>query len=97
VGSSGAKRRSPKGSARRRDASLRGVGDSPPVMWPEEGSGFEADPFSPAGTAERRWLLIRNAGNIARNRSAMWILAGAIGFVAIVVLVGVAISAMTGN
>jgi hypothetical protein len=24
-------------------------------MWPEEGSGFEADPFSPAGMSQQIW------------------------------------------
>jgi uncharacterized membrane protein len=28
-------------------------------MWPAEGSGFEADPYSPAGTAQRYWWLIQ--------------------------------------
>ena len=26
-------------------------------MWPDANSGFEADPFSPAGTAERFWAV----------------------------------------
>jgi hypothetical protein len=28
---------------------------TPPVMWPDEGSGFEADPFSPAGMSQQVW------------------------------------------
>jgi hypothetical protein len=24
-------------------------------MWPDEGSGFEADPFSPAGMSQQIW------------------------------------------
>jgi hypothetical protein len=28
---------------------------TPPIMWPEQGSGFEADPFSPAGLAQQIW------------------------------------------
>ena len=28
---------------------------TPPVMWPEPGSGFEADPFSPAGMSQQIW------------------------------------------
>jgi hypothetical protein len=28
---------------------------TPPVMWPDEGSGFEADPFSPAGLSQQIW------------------------------------------
>jgi hypothetical protein len=31
----------------------------PNIMWPEAGSAFEADPFSPAGTAQRQWWLVR--------------------------------------
>jgi hypothetical protein len=38
------------------------VGDSvdepPPVMWPAADSGFEADPFSPAGRAQAMWRLL---------------------------------------
>ena len=30
----------------------------PNIMWPEAGSGFEADPYSPAGTAQRGWWMI---------------------------------------
>ena len=28
---------------------------TPPVMWPDAGSGFEADPFSPAGMSQQVW------------------------------------------
>src|SRR5665213_3080558 len=31
----------------------------PPVTWPSTGSGFEADPFSPAGTVQREGLLFQ--------------------------------------
>lgn len=34
----------------------------PPIMWPGAGSGFEADPMSPAGTAERMWQLTGRVG-----------------------------------
>jgi hypothetical protein len=34
----------------------------PNIMWPAPGSGFEADPFSPAGTAQREWWLIGRMG-----------------------------------
>ena len=30
----------------------------PNIMWPASGSGFQADPFSPAGSAQRGWWLI---------------------------------------
>jgi hypothetical protein len=31
--------------------------DEPPVMWPSASSGFEADPFSPAGQMQGVWRL----------------------------------------
>jgi hypothetical protein len=31
-------------------------------MWPGQGSGFDADPFSPAGTAQREWMLTQRLG-----------------------------------
>jgi hypothetical protein len=37
---------------------------TPPVMWPDEGSGFEADPFSPAGMSQQVW---RATGYRARS------------------------------
>ena len=38
------------------DVAPHAVADAtPPVMWPEEGSGFEADPFSPAGMSQQVW------------------------------------------
>ncbi len=43
-------------------------------MWPAKDSGFEADPFSPAGSAQREWWLINAArrGGTRRQR-ALWI------------------------
>ena len=38
-------------------------------MWPDAGSGFEADPFSPAGTAARMWSLTAAPGG--RGRQAL--------------------------
>ena len=40
----------------------------PNIMWPEKGSGFEANQYSPAGTSQREWWLIRAAGS--GNRKA---------------------------
>jgi hypothetical protein len=37
------------------NASHAVVPSTPPVMWPDEGSGFEADPFSPAGMSQQIW------------------------------------------
>jgi hypothetical protein len=46
--------------------------DGPPVMWPGAGSGFEADPFSPAGTAEREWAFARGLGRRRGGRVVVW-------------------------
>jgi hypothetical protein len=43
---------------------------TPPVMWPETGSGFEADPFSPAGMSQQIW---RATGRRPRSRTGLWI------------------------
>ena len=43
---------------------------TPPVMWPESGSGFEADPFSPAGMSQQIW---RATGRRPRSRTGLWI------------------------
>ena len=48
----------------------------PPIMWPGSGSGFEADPFSPAGTAERDWLITQRLGRSRIGRLAVWIILG---------------------
>ena len=44
---------------------------TPPVMWPDEGSGFEADPFSPAGMSQQIWTATRRR---PRSRAGMWTL-----------------------
>jgi hypothetical protein len=43
---------------------------TPPVMWPEEGSGFEADPLSPAGMSQQIW---RATSRRPRSRVGLWI------------------------
>jgi hypothetical protein len=43
---------------------------TPPVMWPDEGSGFEADPFSPAGMSQQIWTA---TGRRPRSRTGLWI------------------------
>ena len=43
---------------------------TPPVMWPESGSGFEADPFSPAGMSKQIWTA---TGRRPRTRTGMWL------------------------
>ena len=53
---------------RRRD--VASVGDpTPPVMWPDEGSGFDADPFSPAGMSQQIWTA---TGRRPRSRVGLW-------------------------
>lgn len=42
---------------------------TPPVMWPESGSGFEADPFSPAGMSQQLW---HATGRRPRSRLGLW-------------------------
>jgi hypothetical protein len=42
---------------------------TPPVMWPEAGSGFEADPLSPAGMSQQIW---RATGRRPRSRTGTW-------------------------
>ena len=44
---------------------------TPPVMWPEPGSGFEADPFSPAGMSQQIWRA--TTGRRPRSRTGLWI------------------------
>jgi hypothetical protein len=39
-------------------------------MWPEEGSGFDADPFSPAGMSQQIWTVTRRR---PRSRTGQWI------------------------
>ena len=76
MGSRGARRRRgrPRAEAtERRSSELR---DSPPpVMWPEAGSGFEADPFSPAGFAQQQWIVMSHAGGGRFTRIMMAIVA----------------------
>ena len=47
-------------------------GAGPPVMWPGAGSGFEADPFTPAGTAEREWAFAQGLGRRRGGRILVW-------------------------
>jgi len=46
----------------------------PPIMWPSSGSGFEADPLSPAGTAQREWAMSQRLGRSRFGRLAVWII-----------------------
>lgn len=46
------------------------------MMWPETGSGFEAEACSPAGTAQREWALIQLLGRSRVGRLAVWAILG---------------------
>lgn len=48
-----------------------GKNDTPPVMWPEPGSGFEANQYSPAGGAQRGWRVVRAANDASGARSLL--------------------------
>jgi hypothetical protein len=39
-------------------------------MWPDAGSGFEANPFSPAGMSQQIWIA---TGKRPRSRAGVWI------------------------
>jgi hypothetical protein len=43
----------------------------PPVMWPDAGSGFEADSLSPAGLSQQIWIA---TGRRPRSRTGRWVL-----------------------
>jgi len=45
-------------------------------MWPTTGSGFEADPLSPAGTAQQSRLITQRLGRSRIGRLAVWIILG---------------------
>lgn len=53
-------------------------------MWSDPVSGFEANQYSPAGTAERQWLLIQRLGRTRRGRRVV---------TAVVVLLGLIVVA----
>lgn len=94
VGSKGIKRRKPY----RRLPSVRGDSaisdsDQPPIMWPSPGSGFEADPFSAAGTSQREWFLIRRLGQSLAGKVVTWVVLAAV----VIPLVWVAVSSVLGH
>jgi hypothetical protein len=43
-------------------------------MWPGQGSGFDADPFSPAGTAQREWMLTQRLGRSPLGKLVVWLI-----------------------
>jgi len=52
-------------------------------MWPEAGSGFEADPSSPAGQlqGEARFLQGVSSDGSRIRRAALWVAFGVVGIV----------------
>jgi hypothetical protein len=76
VGSGGIRRRKPAHHLPKvRDRDLPNEFDlTPPMMWPDKGSGFEASPFSPAGRAQRMWWMMQGArrGRTPRRRAMGW-------------------------
>ncbi len=67
--------------------------DAPPVMWPGAGSGFEADPFSPAGQAQAMWRFwdgIRSKRDLPKSgalRLLSWLLTILVGIPVVVATV----------
>jgi hypothetical protein len=56
-------------------------------MWPESGSGFEADPFSPAGMAQGEWGFIQHRGRSRYGRLVVWLALGLVAMMAVTPLV----------
>jgi hypothetical protein len=78
MGSKGIRRRKPARhlpKVRARDLPTENDVIPPNIMWPDKGSGFEANPFSPAGSAQRQWWAINAArrGGSRRVRSMGWL------------------------
>jgi hypothetical protein len=94
MGSEGIKRRKPKQPLPRLKGSRFAEPSEPPIMWPEAGSGFEADPFSPAGQAQMRWNLFdtlhRRSVHRSRAQQAMrWLIWCLLGIGAVAMVMGV--------
>ena len=53
-------------------------------MWPGADSGFEADPFSPAGSAQREWAFWQHLGRRRAGRFAVWIILGLVVLVPVI-------------
>jgi hypothetical protein len=56
----------------------------PPVMWPDAGSGFEADPSSPAGQLQGEAMFLRGLSSDRGRvgRAALRVALGVVGIVA---------------
>ncbi len=92
MGSSGSRRRVERsgGQSDNGPVPTAPAGDPvPPVMWPDAGSGFEADPFSPAGSLQREAMFLRglSGGGGRVGRAALWVVLGVVAVVAFSLLV----------
>ena len=58
-----------RGQRRQRRGPLKRSTEPPTMMWPEEGSGFEASVYSPAGQAQQEARIIENIGD---DPSGVW-------------------------
>lgn len=76
--------------------------ETPPIMWSGPGSGFEADPFSPAGRMQREWWFLRRVGRLTDRElgiRAAWAVRAAapvIGFIALCAVVAGLLSVVVG-
>jgi hypothetical protein len=43
-------------------------------MWPATDSGYEADPYSPAGTAQNEMAFARGMGRFRFGKLAIWLI-----------------------
>ena len=64
----------------------------PPVMWPDSGSGFEADGFSPAGSAQLGARFYQGLGRRRFGHAAAWVL---VGIFVLIPIVSLAIAFLT--
>lgn len=70
-------------------------------MWSEPGSGFEADPFSPAGRMQRQWWFLRRISRMSDRdiesraawafRAALPVMAAVAAFAAVVGLLSLVV------
>jgi hypothetical protein len=54
------------------------------VTWPGADSGFEADPYSPAGSLQREGLLFEG---LRRRRGGRWLLVAIAGVIALPLII----------
>jgi len=78
VGSRTSRQRNKKPATGQPVRPARQANGEPPVMWPGAGSGFEADPFSPAGSVQRQGLLVQGLARRRGGRAVRWMLVGVV-------------------